>query len=184
MFYVLITLILVDLAFFVVTAGMGMLLESGESLREHLLMGVVTAILLTFTHCLVLFYLIGSEGDVKEALEGHPAWREKYGRWAKGLKREAFPWGSLAVLLTIVAALMGAEVHSRLLLEAPPTEAPPLRGVTAWWIHLVFVILALSANGIAFFKELRVVRENRRGITEINELLAAESPRERLSEEG
>lgn len=183
MFYVLSTLIVIDLGCFATSAIMGVMLEGGPSIKEHLAMGLVTTILLTFTHCLALFYLIGSGLDVKEALAKRPELLRKYAPWTRGLKRETFPWASTAMLMTIVAALMGAEVHSRLLMEAPPSEPPPLRGVGGWWIHLGCVLAALAVNLVAFRKELRAVRENRRGIDEINEALAAQEPAEAVAED-
>ena len=180
MFFILILLIVLDLVVFGVAATQGVRLESAGSLSEHFLWGVLATLLFCFTHILCLFYLIGSEADVKEALAGHSELQEKYVPWAKSLKRQVFPWASLAALLMVVATILGAHVHSDLLMkglhEGRPADPPPLRGVGGWWIHLAFVVVAFASSLVAFYVELRAARENRRGIAEINALLEHHSP--------
>ena len=138
----------------------------------HLVLGVAMTCLACFSHLLVLFYLIGTEGDVKEALEPHPDLAPRFVPEVKAFKMRVFPAACLAVLLTITAAMMGAEVHSRLLLRAPPSAPPALRDVPFWWSHAAMVIVALGANVIAFRREIPTVRANRRTIESINLLLA------------
>jgi hypothetical protein len=170
---VLLTLIVIDLVFLGLTGGMGMVLSSAESARTHLLMGVLAAMLCCFTHVLVLFYLIGTGKDVREAVEEDPELAAKYVPWTRLLKRQVFPWATLATASIIVAALMGAEVHSRLILGELESGVLPFRAVPGWWVHLAVVLAAVALNLIAFRAELKTVRQNRRGIEEINRLLAA-----------
>jgi len=82
-----------------------------------------------------------------------------------------FPAATFATVLTILATLLGGEVHSRILaIDGGATL--PLRTVSAWWVHLVLVLAALLANGYAFVVEVATVRENRLGIEEINRRLS------------
>ncbi|MEM7263131.1 MAG: hypothetical protein AAF488_14165 [Planctomycetota bacterium] len=181
MYPVLLTLVGLNFLAVAATATMGVMIESTDSVYLHFLWGLGTTILICFTHLLVLFYLIGTEGDIKEALEPHPDLAETYVPRAKALKMRAFPAGSGAVLLTIFAALMGGEVHSRLLMQSPPDQPPPVREISVWWHHLVFVIIALTVNIVAFQREFQVVRENRRTIVEINEKLESREGAESAS---
>ena len=182
---ILLTLAIVDLLAFGWTGACGVLLDSSEGLRSHFTWGVITTILFTFTHCLALFYLIGSELDVKEALAEHPDLARKYVPWAKSLKRRAFPIASGAALAIVVAALSGAHVHSSLLIEARSRsialgETPPLRDVEGWWVHGALVAVAFLLQLAALRVELAVVGENRRGIDEINDILARREASEAL----
>lgn len=176
MTFVLYALIAVNSLAFIATATLGILLESPESMRLHFACGLMTAILIVFSHLLVMFYLIGTEGDIKEALGERPdllpAWVPK----VKALKWRSYPAIGAAVLLTILAALLGGEVHSRILLEAAVDVNPPVREVPFWWIHLLFVGLALTANVIAFVRALEVARENRRIIDQLNDILVPSEP--------
>lgn len=179
MVFVLYTLIAVDGCAFLATALLGAFLETPESMRLHFASGLITAILISFSHLLVMFYLIGSEGDLKEALADRPAMLPVWVTRIKRLKLRSYPAIGAAVLLTIVAALLGGEVHSRILVAAGVEANPPLRQVPFWWIHLLFVVLALGANVVAFRRALEVARENRRIIDQVNEILASEE-RERV----
>ena len=73
-------------------------------------------------------------------------------------------------VLIILAALLGAEVHSRLILGPGAGEGAqmPLRQVGGWWVHLAFVLLALAVNLVAFAVVFGAVSRNRKAIEEIN----------------
>ena len=107
--------------------------------------------------------------DIREAVEEDDALVKKYVLLTRRLKKKVFPLACFAILLIIVASLLGAEVHSRLI-PAPGAEAAlPLRQVGGWWVHLAFSLLALCVNAAAFVAEFRAVRKNRGAIEEINE---------------
>ena len=165
----LLTLILFDAAALVYAMALGLGLSDAVSVREHLLAGMLAAVLIIFTHVLVIFYLIGTGMDIREAVEEDDALVKKYVLLTRRLKKEVFPLACFAILLIIVASLLGAEVHSRLI-PAPGAEvALPLRQVGGWWVHLAFSLLALCVNAAAFVAEFRAVRKNRGAIEEINE---------------
>ena len=163
------TLILFDVAALVYALALGLGLSDAVSVRDLLLAGMLASVLIIFTHVLVIFYLIGTGMDIREAVEEDDALVKKYVLFTRRLKKKVFPLACFATLLIIVASLLGAEVHSRLI-PAPGAEtALPLRQVGGWWIHLVFSSLALCVNGAAFVAEFRAVRKNREAIEEINE---------------
>lgn len=176
MTFVLYALIVVDSLAFIATALLGIFLESPESMRIHFACGLMTTILVAFSHLLVMFYLIGTEGDIKEALGERPDLLPTWVPKVKALKWRSYPATGAAVLLTILAALLGGEVHSRILVEASVDVNPPVREVPFWWSHLLFVILALVANVFAFARALDVARENRRIIDQLNDILVPSEP--------
>jgi len=179
---VLATLVVLDLLALVATSALGVVLGDAASARLHLLAGVLTTIAFCFTHSLVLFYLIGSGKDIREAVEDQPDLFERYVPMTKRFKRRAFPWACAGGVLIIAVALSGAEVHSRLISAAvallgdgalAEDAAIPLRQVSGWWVHLALLIVAAAVHFRAFAAEFGVVRDNRRAIGEINAELAA-----------
>ena len=173
MHLVLLSLIFIDCALIAFTSFLGITLgftEGTEAMTRHLLMGLFSAMLTCFIHVLVMFYLIGTGKDVRDAVEDNDELREQFVPLTRQLKRRAFPVAALSIALIIIAVLMGGEVHSRII---RPEGELPFRAVTAWWVHLVFVVAAVASNVCAFCVELRVVKENRGAIDEINRVLGA-----------
>ena len=164
---ILLTLILFDAAAIVYAFVLGLDLGDAVPVSDHLLAGMLASFLLIFTHVLIIFYLIGTGIDIREAVEADEVHAKKYITLTRRLKKRVFPWACFSILLIIVAALLGAEVHSRLI-SVPTGGSLPLRQVGGWWFHLVFVLLALGVNSIALVVEFRAVSLNRRAIEEIN----------------
>jgi TRAP-type C4-dicarboxylate transport system permease small subunit len=167
LYAVLIVLMAIDSVFIAATAVMGLGLDDQASMMSHYVAGMFTSILTCFIHVLVLFYLIGTGKDVREAVGDYPDLKERYWPWTRRQKRRAFPPACFATVLIIVATLMGAEVHSRLLIVDGGATLP-FRGISGWWVHGALVVAAVIASGHAFVVEVAVVRENRRGIQELN----------------
>lgn len=167
---ILLTLIFFDVAALIYATVLGLGLSDGASVFDHLLAGMLASFLVIFTHVLIIFYLIGTGMDIREAVEEDEDLSKKYLVLTRRLKKQVFPWACFAILLIIVASLLGAEVHSRLI-SSPGGEGGAslrLRQVGGWWVHLVFASLALGINGIAFAAEFRAVKKNREAIDEIN----------------
>jgi H+/gluconate symporter-like permease len=167
LYAVLLVFIALDGAFIAFTATMGLTLGDSASIYRHYLAGMLTAMLTCFIHVLVLFYLIGTGKDIRDAVEDEPDLKERYVPWTRAQKRCVFPPACFAIALIVVAALMGGEIHSRIL-AAGGGETFPIRSLTGWWVHLLFVVLAVVTTGYAFTAEVRTVKENRRGILELN----------------
>lgn len=167
---ILLTLILLDAAALAYSFILGLGLSDAASFSHHLLAGMLAAVLIIFTHVLIIFYLIGTGMDIREAVEGNDEQEGKYISLTRRLKKQVFPWACFSILLIIVAALLGAEVHSRLIPGPGAAEGAemPLRQVGGWWVHLAFVLLALAVNLVAFAAEYRAVSRNRKAIEEIN----------------
>jgi amino acid transporter len=171
MYRVLLTLIVVDTFFLAVVLILGATLQSPTDVNRHYLLGLFASMATCFIHCLVLFYLIGTGKEVREAAADVPGLSEHYVAWTRRQKARAFPAASFAIVLMVLAVLMGGEVHSRLL-GSSDGQSLPLRGIPLWWIHVLSVGAAIVSSAWAFVVELDVVRENRRGIQLLNEKLA------------
>lgn len=167
---ILLTLIFFDAIALVYSFILGLGLSDAVSVRDHLLGGMLAAVLIIFTHVLIIFYLIGTGLDIREAVEEDEEKLRKYVPLTRRLKKRVFPWACFSILLIIVAALLGAEVHSRLIPGPGGGEGAlmPFRQVGGWWLHLLCVLLALGVNLVAFAVEFRAVSSNRRAIEEIN----------------
>jgi hypothetical protein len=174
---VLTVLIVLDLLLLAGTAALGMTLSDSASIYRHYVLGMAASMFTCFIHVLVLFYLIGTGKDLRDAVEGVPDLVETYVPMTRRLKRRVFPPACFAIALMVVATLMGGEVHSRLL-AADGGRTLPVQGITAWWVHLLFVVLALVASIVAFQAEVSAARETRRAIEALNAELARreESP--------
>ena len=171
LYAVLIVLIGIDAVLLAATAAIGITIVDPATMYRHYVMGMASSMLTCFIHVLVLFYLIGTGKDVRDAVDEHPDLKETYVPWTRLQKRRVFPPACFAIALMVVATLMGGEVHSRLL-AAEGGRSLPVRGVTAWWIHLLFVVLALLTSAVAFRAEVASTRESRRAIESLNAELA------------
>lgn len=176
LYRVLTVLIVIDGLLLALTATLGITLDGREAMLNHFSMGLFTSSFTCFIHVLCLFYLIGTGKDVRDAVEDHDDLRSRFVPWTREQKRRLFPPACFALVLIIVATLMGAEVHSRVL-GVDGGDTLPFRGVTAWWVHLLCVVLALAASAWAFWAEIVTVKENRRGIDELNRELESRAVR-------
>lgn len=167
LYAVLTVLMAIDVVFIAATAVMGLGLADEASMMRHYVAGMLTSMVTCFIHVLVLFYLIGTGKDIREAVADDPGLKERYWPWTRRQKRRAFPPACFALVFMIVATLMGGEVHSRLL-AVDGGATLPFRGISGWWVHAALVVAAVLVTGYAFVVEVAVVRENRRAIQEIN----------------
>ena len=172
MYRVLQVLVVLDIVLLAVGVALGAEVHSTETMGRHFLVGLFITIFTCFIHCLVLFYLIGTGTDIREAVQGHDGLREEYVPWTRRQKRRAFPPACFAIAFMILAALLGGEVHSRLLGGISEDGVLPFRDIPFWWIHVAALAVAILLSLYAFWVELSVVRENRRAIDAINLELA------------
>jgi hypothetical protein len=143
----------------VATAVLGYLLGSptDPSLPRHVLVGLASSLLLLFSHCWIMFYLIGTGKAIKDAVKEHgldPAFAEE----TKRFKNASYPWLMLAMALVMAAFILGGGVA---------TGAVPL------WIHHVLFYAAVLAQVYALWVEQRVLGDNERLMEKVDRLLAA-----------
>jgi len=106
-------------------------------------------------HSMMMFYLIGKGKAVKDAMaEG--GLTGDYCRRIAAARKPVFSIGTLAMAVTMIAAIMGASVDTGML---PPT------------IHAMIAYGALACNLAAVKIEIGALGESGRVVDEVNRLL-------------
>ena len=129
-----------------VAAGVtaGYLVAAGiVPIAAHIRLGFLIALLVAFTHSMTLFYLIGSSGNVREAIKPH-GWNEYLPQMAS-FHRVLSPWLTLAIVAGILAVITGGGAHTR---------------VWPSWLHQGTALAALAVNGAAAWKGVGVIAAN------------------------
>jgi hypothetical protein len=137
--------------FYLVTLGMAYLhlLPVGF----HMLWGCFTALLIIFLQCLVFGFFINSGKSIKKVVQDNglsPDWIQK----TKDYKNRCYPMLMLALLVSVVAAIVGGGVSV---------------GTVPVWIHEVLVWAALGVNIYSLSISYQVVVENVKAIHRIND---------------
>jgi hypothetical protein len=128
---------------------------TGASLSRHILFGIFSTMLTLLTHSMLMFYLIGKGKAVREAAE-EGGLSGEYARRIAELRRPVFPLATFAMLLTIVAALLGASVDTRVL----PAS-----------IHGIAAYVAIAANVAMLRVEVAALLGSARVVAEVDRLL-------------
>jgi hypothetical protein len=137
-------------------AGYVLSLDS-DSIGLHLSLGLASSLLLLFSHCWIMFYLIGTGKAIKEAVAEHDLDRDLIER-TKEFKNRSYGWLMLAMGLVMAAFIIGGGVYTRF--------------VPAWVHHALFY-LALLAQVRTLVIERAVLHENDRLMASIDRTLAA-----------
>ena len=119
----------------------------------HMLWGCFTALLIIFLQCLVFGFFINSGKSIKKVVQDNglsPDWIQK----TKDYKNRCYPMLMLALLVSVVAAIVGGGVSV---------------GAVPVWIHQILVWAALAINIYSLSISYRVVVENVKAIHRINE---------------
>src|SRR3954467_2564112 len=108
-------------------------------------------------HSMMMFYLIGKGKAVKDAMaESHVT--GDYFRRIAAARKPVFSIGTLAMGATMVAAILGASVDTKVL--------PPI-------VHGFIAYGAIACNVAALKVELAALTESSRIVDEVNALLGA-----------
>ena len=138
-------------------AVLGYLLGSSvRSLQPHLLLGLVASLLLLFSHCWVMFYLIGTGKAIKDAVAENKLEGALYDR-TKPFKNQTYPWLMAAMGLAIATFVLGGGY---------------VAGAVPSWVHVVLAYATLGVQAWTLVLEGRVLLQNERLMNEINQLLA------------
>jgi 4-hydroxybenzoate polyprenyltransferase len=144
----------------VATAVLGYLLSSPitpHDMKRHVLIALASSLLLLFSHCWIMFYLIGTGKAIKEAVRDHgldPAFAEE----TKRFKNASYPWLMLAMGLVMATFILGGGVA---------TEDVPS------WVHHALFYLAVLVQVYTLWIEQRVLADNERLMADVDRLLAA-----------
>ena len=127
----------------------------GTDVSRHILFGLFSTLITLFAHSMMMFYLIGKGKSVKDAMAEHHVAGDYHQRIAAA-RKPVFSIGTLAMAATMVTALAGASVDTRVL--------PPI--VHAWIAYgaIVCNLAALKVEIAALTASSYIVDEVNRKI--------------------
>jgi hypothetical protein len=147
----------------IASAAMGYLLSSpaDAGMPRHVLVGLASSLLLLFSHCWIMFYLIGTGKAIKDAVKENGLEQELIEE-TKRFKNESYPSLMLAMGLVMATFILGGGVAT---------------GSVPSWIHHALFYAAVLVQAYSLRIEWRVLGENERLMVDIDRRLAtAASP--------
>lgn len=151
------------LAGIIAAAVLGLTASDGAGITRHVSYGIFSTLVILLSHSMMMFYLIGKGKAVKDAMAedgrgpDHPEYRLYVGRIAQA-RKPVFSIGTFAMAITMMAAILGASVDTRVL--------PPV-------VHAMIAYGAIATNLAALKIEIEALRESSRVVDEVNQLLAS-----------
>jgi hypothetical protein len=130
----------------------------GTDVPRHISYGIFSTMLTLLAHSMMMFYLIGKGKAVKDAMAEHHVTGDYYRRIAAA-RKPVFSIGTLAMAVTMVAAILGASVDT---------------GVLPAVVHGMIAYGAIACNVAALKIEVDALLASSRIVDEVNRLL--ESP--------
>ena len=134
---------------------------SGSDVARHITFGIFSTMVTLLGHSMMMFYLIGKGKAVKDAMSdgGHdladPHYRTYVARIAAA-RKPVFTIATLALTITMAAAILGASVDTGVL--------PPI-------VHATIAYGAIVCNLAAVKTEIDALNESRRVVDEVDRLL-------------
>ncbi|HWW83816.1 MAG TPA: hypothetical protein VNZ26_09460 [Vicinamibacterales bacterium] len=129
----------------------------GDDVGRHISFGFFSALVTLLAHSMMMFYLIGKGKAVKDTMVEHHLPGDYYRRIAVA-RKPVFSIATLAMAVTMVAAILGASVDVGGL--------PPV-------VHAVIAYGAIATNLAAVKTEISALLVSRRIVEEVNRLLGA-----------
>ena len=148
----LLTAVFVSLAGLFTTAVIGL---RGGDISRHITYGIFSTMVTLLAHSMMMFYLIGKGKAVKDAMAEHSVDGDHYRRIAAA-RKPVFSIGTLAMAVTMTAAILGASVDTGVL--------PPI-------VHAYIAYLAIACNLAALRSELSALSASSRIVDEVNRVL-------------
>lgn len=129
----------------VLTAGAGYLFTPDEGgIGVHLTLALASSLLLLFSHCWIMFYLIGTGKSIKEAVAEYDLEADIIER-TKEFKNRSYGLLMMAMVVTMAAFILGGGVYTR--------------AIPSWTHHGLFY-LALLTQVRALVVERAVLMQN------------------------
>jgi hypothetical protein len=144
----------ISLVGLIVTATLGL---QGSDIGRHVRYGILSTMITLLAHSMMMFYLIGKGKAVKDAMAEHGVGTDHYRRIAAA-RKPVFSIGTFAMAATMVAAILGASVDTRVL--------PPI-------VHALLAYGAIACNVAALKIEMTALAESSRVVDELNRLLGS-----------
>jgi hypothetical protein len=153
----LLTAVVTSLAGIGAAIYLGLTAASGAMLSRHITIGIFSAMVNLLAHSMMMFYFLGKGKAVREAAEEGGLSKEFEHRIAV-LRKPVFSIATLAMVVTIITALIGASVDTGMLPAA---------------VHGVVAYSCLAINLGALKVEIGALSESGRIVSEVNRLLNA-----------
>jgi len=138
----------------VTTAVLGL---RGTDVTRHISYGFFSTMIVLLAHSMMMFYLIGKGKAVKDAMAEHQVTGDYYRRIAAA-RKPVFSIGTLAMAVTMTAAVLGASVDTRVL--------PPI-------VHAMIAYGAIACNLAAVKIEITALTASSRIVDEVNSLIGS-----------
>jgi hypothetical protein len=129
----------------------------GTDVSRHISFGFFSTMVIMLAHSMMMFYLIGKGKAVKDAMAENNLTGDYYRRIAVA-RKPVFSIGTLAMGVTMAAAIMGASVDT---------------GVMPAVLHAMVAYAAIAANLAAAKIEIDALTESSRAVDEVNRLIGS-----------
>jgi hypothetical protein len=129
----------------------------GSDVARHISFGFFSSMVLLLSHSMMMFYLIGKGKAVKDAMAENQLTGDHFRRIAAA-RKPVFSIGTLAMAVTMVAAILGASVDTGVL--------PPI-------VHAMIAYGAIASNLVAAKIEVAALAESARVVDEVNRLIGS-----------
>src|SRR5437764_9035089 len=86
----------------------------GSDISRHISFGIFSTLIILLAHSMMMFYLIGKGKAVKDAMKEHNVAGDYHQR-ISAARRPVFSMATLAMAVTMIAAIMGASVDTGVL---------------------------------------------------------------------
>jgi hypothetical protein len=151
----LLTAILASIAGITAAIYLGLTATSSAVLAQHISIGIFSTMVTLLAHSMMMFYFLGKAKAVREAAtEGGLS--TDFERRIATARKPVFSVATLAMVLTMVTALVGASVDT---------------GVLPSGVHAVLAYSCLALNLGALRIEVAALNESGRVVAEVNQLL-------------
>jgi hypothetical protein len=147
----------------IASAVMGYMLDGpiGPEMSRHVLVSLASCLLLLFSHCWIMFYLIGTGKAIKDAVKEHNL-EQALVEETKRFKNQSYPMLMLAMGLAMATFILGG---------GAATNTLPV------WVHHGLFWATLLVQGRALWIEKDVLEANERLMTDLDRRLAAPKAR-------
>jgi len=145
----LLTAVFIGFAGLVATAFFGL---QATDVSRHISFGIFSTMITLLAHSMMMFYLIGKGKAVKDAMAEHSIAGAYYHR-ITAARKPVFSIGTLAMGVTMVTAIMGASVDTKML--------PPI-------VHAMVAYGAIFCNLAAVKIEIAALTASSRIVDEVN----------------
>ena len=145
----LLTAVLIGLGGLVAAVVFGL---QATDVARHISVGIFSTMVTLLAHSMMMFYLIGKGKAVKDAMAEHSVAGDYYRRIAAA-RKPVFSIATLAMAVTMVAAIMGASVDTGVL--------PPI-------VHAMIAYGAIACNVAALKIEVSALSASSGIVDEVN----------------